>query len=328
MAAAVKACVDDLSEARMKGGWGGRAGGRERGELQQQQQQQQHPVVVIGSCDSAEDLAEPIRRCFAYELALSLPEDARRGQVLRHTLRRLSCAFSSSSSSSSSSLAPYLFRLAPPLALPSLVRCTAGRTPAEIISLLEHATQQALLRPPSLPPSLPIDVTQADISTAEKALTAILPSALGAAPPKIPSVYWSDIGGLAHVRDEILDVIELPLKHPGTLCWLDSLPPSLPPSRPPSHPPSILYPSLSIPASLPPSLPPLLPCSLHPLILPSSLPSSLPPSFPPSLPLSLRNIRRWRQTPRRHLTLRPTRDRKDASGQGGCHRMRPCLFIS
>ena len=32
--------------------------------------------------------------------------------------------------------------------------------------------------------------------------------------PHIPTVQWQDVGGLSHVRDEIMDAIELPLKHP------------------------------------------------------------------------------------------------------------------
>ncbi|XP_023228848.1 peroxisome assembly factor 2-like [Centruroides sculpturatus] len=32
--------------------------------------------------------------------------------------------------------------------------------------------------------------------------------------PKIPNVYWEDIGGLADVKQEILDTIQLPLLHP------------------------------------------------------------------------------------------------------------------
>lgn len=32
--------------------------------------------------------------------------------------------------------------------------------------------------------------------------------------PHIPSVHWQDVGGLANVRGEIMDAIELPLKHP------------------------------------------------------------------------------------------------------------------
>lgn len=32
--------------------------------------------------------------------------------------------------------------------------------------------------------------------------------------PKIPSVSWDDVGGLAHVKTDILDTIQLPLDHP------------------------------------------------------------------------------------------------------------------
>lgn len=32
--------------------------------------------------------------------------------------------------------------------------------------------------------------------------------------PKIPSVSWDDVGGLAHVKSDILDTIQLPLDHP------------------------------------------------------------------------------------------------------------------
>jgi peroxin-6 len=32
--------------------------------------------------------------------------------------------------------------------------------------------------------------------------------------PKIPNVSWDDVGGLAHVKSNILDTIQLPLEHP------------------------------------------------------------------------------------------------------------------
>ena len=32
--------------------------------------------------------------------------------------------------------------------------------------------------------------------------------------PKIPNVTWDDVGGLAAVKDDILDTIQLPLEHP------------------------------------------------------------------------------------------------------------------
>ena len=32
--------------------------------------------------------------------------------------------------------------------------------------------------------------------------------------PKIPAVSWNDVGGLAHVKTDILDMIQLPLEYP------------------------------------------------------------------------------------------------------------------
>ena len=32
--------------------------------------------------------------------------------------------------------------------------------------------------------------------------------------PKIPNVSWDDVGGLASVKADILDTIQLPLEHP------------------------------------------------------------------------------------------------------------------
>ena len=32
--------------------------------------------------------------------------------------------------------------------------------------------------------------------------------------PSIPAVSWDDVGGLANVKQEILDTVQLPLEHP------------------------------------------------------------------------------------------------------------------
>lgn len=46
----------------------------------------------------------------------------------------------------------------------------------------------------------------------EKARTALSHN-IGA--PLIPSVSWDDIGGLAHVKQDILDTVQLPLENPS-----------------------------------------------------------------------------------------------------------------
>ncbi|KAG5189897.1 P-loop containing nucleoside triphosphate hydrolase protein [Tribonema minus] len=57
------------------------------------------------------------------------------------------------------------------------------------------------------------ELTLADLAAGEAAL---LPpnSSLRIGRPLIPNVRWEDVGGLAAVKGEILDVIELPLRHP------------------------------------------------------------------------------------------------------------------
>ena len=34
---------------------------------------------------------------------------------------------------------------------------------------------------------------------------------------QIPNVSWADVGGLANVKQEILDTVQLPLQHPELL---------------------------------------------------------------------------------------------------------------
>lgn len=59
----------------------------------------------------------------------------------------------------------------------------------------------------------PVELQLCDLQAGEAAL---LPpaSSMQIGCPVIPTVRWEDIGGLTAVKDEIMDVIELPLKHP------------------------------------------------------------------------------------------------------------------
>lgn len=55
-------------------------------------------------------------------------------------------------------------------------------------------------------------MTAADFDVALGKARASYSESIGA--PKIPNVTWDDIGGLAHVKSDILDTIQLPLEHP------------------------------------------------------------------------------------------------------------------
>jgi len=57
-----------------------------------------------------------------------------------------------------------------------------------------------------------IPLTAADFEVALGKARSLYSESIGA--PKIPSVSWDDVGGLAHVKKDILDTIQLPLDHP------------------------------------------------------------------------------------------------------------------
>ena len=55
-------------------------------------------------------------------------------------------------------------------------------------------------------------LTLSDIENGISAARLSYSESIGA--PKIPNVSWDDVGGLASVKSDILDTIQLPLEHP------------------------------------------------------------------------------------------------------------------
>ena len=57
-----------------------------------------------------------------------------------------------------------------------------------------------------------VTLNAADFKVALGKAKRSLSESIGA--PKIPTVSWEDVGGLAHVKTDILDMIQLPLEYP------------------------------------------------------------------------------------------------------------------
>ena len=57
-----------------------------------------------------------------------------------------------------------------------------------------------------------LSLTGSDFDVALQKARASYSESIGA--PKIPNVTWDDVGGLAAVKDDILDTVQLPLEHP------------------------------------------------------------------------------------------------------------------
>lgn len=114
--------------------------------------------------------------------------------------------------------------LSPDVSVKSVATQTAALVAADLVDLVQRAKLASTDR---LRHALSLDAepsTDADVAAAGLALTgadfdtalakarASYSESIGA--PKIPNVTWDDVGGLAAVKDDILDTIQLPLEHP------------------------------------------------------------------------------------------------------------------
>ncbi|KAG0025018.1 peroxisomal assembly protein, partial [Podila clonocystis] len=115
--------------------------------------------------------------------------------------------------------------LGPDVSLKSLATQTAALVAKDLVDLVGRAGLVAIDRVEKSieewnknkvsPQSLVyagVTVTAADFDNALNKARASYSDSIGA--PKIPNVTWDDVGGLASVKNDILDTIQLPLEHP------------------------------------------------------------------------------------------------------------------
>ncbi|KAJ7067729.1 AAA-domain-containing protein [Mycena belliarum] len=158
-----------------------------------------HPVMLFATTADADRVPMGILSCFKHDVDFEAPNEAERHEILR------------------SLVAGTVF--APDVSLSKLAAETAALVAADIASLVQRAETTAVERACRISSRSELDVkevgvaiTAADFEMAlEKARVAYSES-IGA--PKIPNVSWDDVGGLATVKSDILDTIQLPLDHP------------------------------------------------------------------------------------------------------------------
>ncbi|CAO0796187.1 unnamed protein product [Mucor circinelloides] len=178
-----------------------------------------YPVMVIATTGDIDALPSSVLSCFRHEISINAPDEKARMQILTNLLHN----------------SP----LAPDISLSNLATQTAALVAKDLVDLVARAGVLSLQRidrsihrkaddteeegSSAAIPDVSAITTQ-DIQAAGIVLTAAdFDSALGEArasysdsigAPKIPSVTWDDVGGMAHVKDDILDTIQLPLEHP------------------------------------------------------------------------------------------------------------------
>ena len=114
--------------------------------------------------------------------------------------------------------------VAPDVSLRALAIQTAALVASDLVDLVRRARASATERiiSSSAVESTPIRIedlryagvalTSLDFNAALEKARSSYSESIGA--PKIPSVTWDDVGGLANVKSDILDTIQLPLEHP------------------------------------------------------------------------------------------------------------------
>ncbi|CAO3597248.1 unnamed protein product [Absidia cylindrospora] len=171
-----------------------------------------YPVMVIATTSDVEQLPSSILGCFRHEVVIEAPDEKARLQILENLT--------------------YSCPLAPDVSMSSLATQTAALVAKDLVDLVARTGLLALQRinrataqhgnDESLGHIHPITVddihaagitlTAADFDSALSEARASYSDSIGA--PKIPNVTWDDVGGLANVKDDILDTIQLPLEHP------------------------------------------------------------------------------------------------------------------
>ncbi|KAF8964138.1 P-loop containing nucleoside triphosphate hydrolase protein [Flammula alnicola] len=136
-----------------------------------------YPVIVLGTTSESGRVPPSLLSCFKQEVAFEAPNEGERLEII-------DCLLADQ-------------KIAPDVSLQSLATQTAALVAGDLRDL----------------------VARAKTASVERATKTIALASQGFIfgkhwSPKIPTVSWDDVGGLAHVKSDILDTIQLPLDHP------------------------------------------------------------------------------------------------------------------
>jgi peroxin-6 len=172
--------------------------------------------VIIATTTDIDKVPEGIRGLFTHEIEMSAPDEGERAGILQSIIDDAG------------------IRMAPDVDLANVAVKTAALVAGDLLDVVDRALVakrnriEALAMSASKAAPLSKNVTPRDIELAgghvSNSLTkADLESAVDAArknfadsigAPKIPNVTWNDVGGLIHVKDAVMETIQLPLSRP------------------------------------------------------------------------------------------------------------------
>ncbi|KAF2733220.1 peroxin 6 [Polyplosphaeria fusca] len=172
--------------------------------------------VLVATTTEIDKVPDGIRGLFTHEIEMSAPDEGEREGILRSIVEDAG------------------IRLSPEVDLANVAVKTAALVAGDLVDVVDRAVVAKRNRlealatcasktSPSQDTVTSRDVelaggyasnslTKADLDGAVEAARKNFADSIGA--PKIPNVTWSDVGGLTHVKDAVMETIQLPLARP------------------------------------------------------------------------------------------------------------------
>jgi peroxin-6 len=173
--------------------------------------------VLVATTTDIDNVPEGVRGIFTHELEMNAPDEGEREGILREVINDLG------------------IRLSSDVTLSSVAIKTAALVAGDLVDVIERAQLSRRSRLENLAISASkgsnlenlkattrdleiaggssiLTVTASDLTIAVDAARKNFADSIGA--PKIPNVSWQDVGGLANVKDAVMETIQLPLARP------------------------------------------------------------------------------------------------------------------
>jgi len=172
--------------------------------------------VLVATTTEIDKVPEGIRGLFTHEIEMSAPDEGEREGILRSIIDDAG------------------IRLSPEVDLGNVAVKTAALVAGDLVDVVDRALVAKRNRIEELATAatkaqssadkittrdielagghFSNSLTKADLDAAVDAARKNFADSIGA--PKIPNVGWSDVGGLTHVKDAVMETIQLPLSRP------------------------------------------------------------------------------------------------------------------
>ena len=172
--------------------------------------------IFIASVKEADDLNDIVRSKMKFELDINVPNECERLQIFKYLLDPLNLNHDEST---------YKYSIRSDVNFDTLSLQSAALTANDLVYIVKNVKLNALRRLRKECKSTGIGLKS--VIKLDNGFVKLIPidfedsinqarnkfsDSIGA--PRIPNVKWEDVGGLDLVKNEILDTIEMPLKHP------------------------------------------------------------------------------------------------------------------